>query len=603
MLSFTLQQKKRDIIKARDIHNEDAIMIAIKKKDKQTLKYQEEIVQFLIRKDADINCRVVNSDILPMELAVKSGHTNILKILQKEPKLDWDQFQKNQKDSNGNLMHYAVRSGKIEMIKKIREILSEKNLQLFEKNLRGQEYENGNTPLHEACDTNSKLAVPDIKEMVKMYKGQKIPLQQLRNYKIQTPLHIAAECGRENYVQSLLSEKGNEKLLNSEDQHGNRALHTAAEYKNDEVFALLLDKSSNHENHKILNKLGKSPLHVIVESGSHECLNIWDVHIQNKFKSEYEMEMEKSVNSRDFQGNTPLHLASRKGHVQIVGRLLKLGANALIKDHEGRNALQVAIESQDEEMVKNMVNAFLESKNWKDLFRVGFICKYQNILDTPMRQLIRNFPDVAEIVLDKCKEEQPRVESQNKLKNHINEFLEDTYKYKYSLENNDACYIHVTKDKEAKKNSRGEYYAEPYTRDGDEFFENHPLMTINKYKQQKLLMHDVTKNLINTKWKLFGNQVYFYNLGFYCCFLAVLTTNVMTSIWPQKYPALFSCSPYFEKIVFNKPNQTYVLPDHVLTRRSFNYVSRAFIWGFVILRLVSIAIGYELSILLKVCTI
>ena len=128
-------------------------------------------------------------------------------------------------------------------------------------------------------------------------------------------------------------------------------------------------------------------------------------------------------------------------------------------------------------------------------------------------------------------------------------------------------------------------------------------MTINKYKQQKLLMHDVTKNLINTKWKLFGNQVYFYNLGFYCCFLAVLTTNVMTSIWPQKYPALFSCSPYFDKIVFTKPNQTYVLPDHVLTRRSFNYVSRAFIWGFVILRLVSIAIGHELSILLKVGTI
>ena len=165
---------------------------------------QEEIVQFLIRKDADINSRIVNSDILPMELAVKSGHINILKILQKEPKLDWDQFKKNQKDSNGNLMHYAVRSGKIEMIEKIRKILSEKNLQLVEKNLRGQEYENGNTPLHEACDTNSKLAVPDIKKMVKMYKGQKIPLQQLRNYKIHTPLHIAAECGRENYVQSLL---------------------------------------------------------------------------------------------------------------------------------------------------------------------------------------------------------------------------------------------------------------------------------------------------------------------------------------------------------------------------------------------------------------
>ena len=61
---------------------------------------QEEMVKFLISKKADINSRVVNSDMLPMELAIKSGHTNILEILQKEPKLDWDQFQKNQKDSN-----------------------------------------------------------------------------------------------------------------------------------------------------------------------------------------------------------------------------------------------------------------------------------------------------------------------------------------------------------------------------------------------------------------------------------------------------------------------------------------------------------------------
>ena len=74
-----------------------------------------------------------------------------------------------------------------------------------------------------------------------------------------------------------------------------------------------------------------------------------------------------------------------------------------------------------------------------------------------MRKLIRDFPDVAEMVLEKCIEVQPRFENQKRLKRYIIEFLEDTYKYKYSLENNDACYIHVTKDKKAKKDSRENY--------------------------------------------------------------------------------------------------------------------------------------------------
>mgnify|MGYP001160310777 CR=1 FL=1 len=77
-------------------------------------------------------------------------------------------------------------------------------------------------------------------------------------------------------------------------------------------------------------------------------------------------------------------------------------------------------------------------------------------------------------------------------------------------------------------------------------------------------------------------------------------TNVMTSIWPQEYPALYTCSPYFDDNQFTKPNQTYVLPESVLNRDSWNYASRVLIWIFAALRLFSIIIGHELNILLKV---
>ena len=122
-------------------------------------------------------------------------------------------------------------------------------------------------------------------------------------------------------------------------------------------------------------------------------------------------------------------------------------------------------------------------------------------------------------------------------------------------------------------------------------------MMINDYKEQNLLMHEVTKALIDEKWKKIGRWIYLLNLIFYCCFLATLTTYIMTSISlsPQKYPNLFTCSEYFDDNQFINPNQTYVFPDYALHRDSANYASRAFIVLFAILRLLSVIFGYEKS--------
>ena len=646
ILSYTENNVKQKTIKARDIHDEDTIMIGIKKRQKaivhelltehknfgfkdndkkelmnccaefgdvhimeslftvlqvpkslvdESLHFairsnQEETVKFLIRKKADINSRDEVNDILPLELAVKSGHSDIVRILQKEKSLEWDKFHKKQNELNVNLIHYAVRSGKYQMITDLNELLSSKHPQLCTKMLSGKEYEDGNTPLHEACDTDSKLKGQDIVEMVKIYDGQQILLHELKNDKNQSPLHLAAKCGRMEHVKALLGDDGNELLLDSEDVDSNRAVHTAAENRQPEVFEFLLKASKDH---KPVNSYGKSPLHVIAESGSEKCLDILVGHVEDKVKKENSVIKKINVNTKDSQGNTSLHLASRNGHKEIVENLLKLGASVVLLDQKGKNALQIAIDSQQEKIVETII----ESDCWKESLRAGFAKKdgFSTILDTPMRQLIRDFPEAANTVLEKCKV----VDTKNKSTTYINEFLEDTYKYRLTKENEDELYIHVTEEKKAKKD-RGGDFIEPYTKSGDVFFENHPLMTINDYKQQKLLMHDVTINLINTKWKSFGIWCYYLNLAFYCCFLGILTTNVMTSIWPQEYPALYSCSPYFEDNVFTNPNQTYVLPETVLKRDSWNYASRVLIWIFAVIRLVSIILGHEINILLKV---
>ena len=143
-----------------------------------------------------------------------------------------------------------------------------------------------------------------------------------------------------------------------------------------------------------------------------------------------------------------------------------------------------------------------------------------------------------------------------------------------------------------------EFFTNPHN--SKNFFlakKNHPLMLINDYKEQNLLMHEVTKALIDHKWKKVGRWIYLINLIFYCCFLATLTTYIMTSISlsPLKYPNLFTCSDYFNESQFTNPNQTYIFPEHALHRDSLNYASRAFICLFAILRLASVLIGYEKS--------
>ena len=122
-------------------------------------------------------------------------------------------------------------------------------------------------------------------------------------------------------------------------------------------------------------------------------------------------------------------------------------------------------------------------------------------------------------------------------------------------------------------------------------------MMINDFKEQNLLMHEVTKALIDKKWKQIGRWIYLLNLIFYCGFLATLTTYIMTSISlsPQKYPNLFTCSEYFDDNQFTNPNQTYIFPENAFSSDSLNYASGAFIFLFAFIRLLSILIGYEKS--------
>ena len=104
--------------------------------------------------------------------------------------------------------------------------------------------------------------------------------------------------------------------------------------------------------------------------------------------------------------------SAREGHVDIFKFLLKKGADIKERTSEQQTALDIAIENNRREIIIAMI----ENEKWKEAFREP--CMKTKLdsedlssmhwrlspsfrssnekLDTPMRKLIRDFPDLAE---------------------------------------------------------------------------------------------------------------------------------------------------------------------------------------------------------------
>ena len=470
--------------------------------------------------------------------------------------------------------------------------------------LTGKDHEEGNTPLHFACKFSSFLK-EEIVMFVEYYRRQNIRLCEQKNDNGHTPLHLAAISGKIEFVKALcvIEMEGDKTDMDTElievtDIDDNKAIHAAATHKQPEILDFLLRCSQDH---KPANSYGKTPLHCSSESGSLECLEKLLSYVDEKNRK---LGLKKVVNvdNKDSQGNTSLHLASRNGFYKIVKRLLDSGGDIMILDLKGRNALQLAIEKEQEKVVETII----ESRSWMKSLRASYTIHrgFQHVLDTPLRLLIRNLPETAERVLDRCKEVSVNAKDQKEITTYNFEYLEDTFKYKLKEEDEKKQYIHVNVLKETigfsdDLDEDGDFAA-PYTYYGDIFVSNHPLMVINDYKQQNLLQHDVTRALINRKWNHFGKWFYYFNFLFYSCFLATLTTYVLSSqpYNPQMYPNLYQCSAYFSDHQFDNENQTYLFPEEVFegTRDKVNYGSRSILIVLTFIRFVAIVIGHEFKI-------
>ncbi|XP_036383371.1 caskin-2-like isoform X2 [Megalops cyprinoides] len=128
------------------------------------------------------------------------------------------------------------------------------------------------------------------------------------------PLHYAAWQGKADSVLMLLRAGAS---VNSSSQDGQIPLHLAAQYGHYEVSEMLLQHQSNP---CIVNKAKKTPLDLACEFGR---LKVAQLLLSSNMITAL-LEGERR-DSSDSGFNTPLHLAARNGHKDIIRLLLKAG--------------------------------------------------------------------------------------------------------------------------------------------------------------------------------------------------------------------------------------------------------------------------------------
>ena len=217
----------------------------------------------------------------------------------------------------------------------------------------------------------------------------------------------------------------------------------------------------------------------------------------------------------DRRKTTPLHLTAIHGHPRLASLLLehKPPADVALEDDEGRNALELAIINEN----KPVAEVIIDSRSWRSAMNSSHVVHTEageTIPDTPMRMLIRTFPDLAQKVFDKCiqKGEPDMLELDY-------EFLEDTF----CLRKEGKVYVSCAPDVRL-----------PYHPDGEIIKANHCLMLMVQNRQKHLLKHPLCLGLLRHKWKSFGRYVFYFQFLLYCLFLASITTYTLLQLdsWP-----------------------------------------------------------------------
>ena len=246
-------------------------------------------------------------------------------------------------------------------------------------------------------------------------------------------------------------------------------------------------------------------------------------------------------------------MTAKYGHVDVFNLLLKHGADIKRRGPNQHTALDVAIERDQ----RGIIHSVIEGSHWEEAFQVASTSK-KGELDTPLRNLIRRFPDVAEEFLDRCCTVKPKQATENSEVEDVIEmnydFIEDTHSYKSARnkEGPDTLFCHNDEVKEFDKQNhplvvvaKERNFDLEQLKDYEVDLNNHPLMIMAKERRVDLLQHPLCLAITLEKWTLHGRSFYFSQLFLYIVYLLALNLFILSSDSPLDWPEKFNCSGAF----------------------------------------------------------
>uniref|UniRef100_A0A8C7UWF2 Transient receptor potential cation channel, subfamily A, member 1a n=1 Tax=Oncorhynchus mykiss TaxID=8022 RepID=A0A8C7UWF2_ONCMY len=485
----------------------------------------------------------------PLHLAVRGGNLEVIKLcIEQGAKMDQQQCDKS------TALHFACTQGATEAVKLM---LSAHDRVCDVINLTDGTCQ---TPLH-------KTTIFDHVELAEylISKGGDINAIDCKGH---TPLLLATSCSAWKTVNLLLTHGANLKL---KDKHGCNFLHLAIlqpkgltnlppEFLKCSSVRELLDAEDNE---------GCTPMHYACRLGIPESVkNMLRLNVsldqkskQKKsalhFAAEYgrintchrlleSMTNTRLLNEGDERGMTPLHLASRGGHVIVVDLLLRKGA-LFHSDYKGWTCLHhAAAEGYSQTIIILLAsNIKLLDKTDEDrntalhlAAREGHVAAVTLLLDRGA-QLTLNKSDasflheavlngrkdaaIAVIHNERCAEAMLLFEVKSTKRCVVMdmiEFLPESFKIEYTFRWLQAP-MHVIK--------LAKYMV--------------------KFNRIELLTHPVCKKYLEMKWNAYGMKVHLLNLAIYSLGLGplthiihtlkpVLNTNVTNTTLPSPSPSV-----------------------------------------------------------------
>ena len=526
---------------------------------------QKKMVEHLLKKCK--NERTSNMDgVTPLLIAVREGNIEIVDML-----LDKESVEEKDNEDR-NVLHYAFMSREpVKLTKMITDFIdkfSESPVKFSEKmmDLLTAKDLNEDTPFHKLAEQTFEVEVFE-NIFTHLNAVEVLECLKEKNSAKETPLHTAANQINGSFLQAVLDlGEGNsetiELLLLEKDEHSNTPLHLITRTKRVDIPPLLhFVKKKAKDPMRYLTKeniKGWTPFSGAVAIGSMDMVRFMGEGLTVD-------ERKMLVNQADSSNTSPLHCAAKYGHVDVFNLLLEHGADIKRRGPGHYTPLGVAIERDQ----RGIIRSIIEGSHWEKAFQTPTTAKNSE-LDTPLRDLVRRFPDLAEVFMDKCC---TIGESENQEEEVINmkyEFIEDTDNYKFARnkEKQETLFCHKDEAKEVQSQMNNKNHplvamAKDKNVDLDELkyykvdINNHPLMIMAKERRVDLLQHPLCLAITLKKWNLYGRTFYFKQLSFYAIFLLALNLFILSSDSPLDWPKKFNCSGRFFNESANEEKKKY----------------------------------------------